>query len=147
MVNFNFLIAFAIVFLAICIYAGVVIYLWNNHRKETNRLLEYQINISTELTDSMPELIDRIVQETFKEYSLLNLEYKQDYINEEQEGNILKEVSTLVSNRISPALLSKFSLYYNLDHISDIIGNKIYLTVMGYVMDKNSIKSDRSQLG
>ena len=126
---------------------GTFIYLWYKNKKEINKLTEYSINISASIDETIPQLIEAIVSECFNEYIVMNIEYQQiQYINAELETKILKEVGALVAKRMSPAMLSKLSLYYNLKHISEIISDKLYIIVLNYVLEHNSTKDDKSEL-
>ena len=124
------------------IFMIVIILVYNSNKKKINQLREYEINISANIDETIPALLEMIVSECFNEYTVLNVAYKNiTYINDELEQEIMKGVGEMVSKRISPALISKFSLYYNLKAISDIISEKIYILVMSYVVETNQEKN------
>ena len=87
------------------------------------------------------KLLDKLIQETFEEYIILNEAYKNiDFINSDEEKRLCSELSKIVSARISEAMFEKMSLVYNKEQIPAIIGNKIYLTIMNYSMNTNKLK-------
>lgn len=105
-------------------------------------LKEYEINISSDASDEVIEILEKIIQECFMEYTILNIEYKEvSYIDAELEKEIVKAVSYKVAERLSDALLSKISLVYNINNISKLISERTYLHVINYAIEKNGIKS------
>lgn len=113
----------------------------NNMNKEL-LLKEYEINISSDVSDEIIEILEKIIQECFMEYTILNIEYKEvSYIDAELEKEIVKAVSYKVAERLSDALLSKIALVYNINNISKLISERTYLHVINYSIEKNGIKS------
>lgn len=113
----------------------------NNMNKEL-LLKEYEINISSDTSDEIIEILEKIIQECFMEYTILNIEYKEvSYIDAELEKEIVKAVSYKVAERLSDALLSKIALVYNINNISKLISERTYLHVINYSIEKNGIKS------
>lgn len=136
--------------MAICILAGffitaalilfgVVIYVNNKHRKRLEDITMYQINVSATIDQSIPEILDLVIQESFTDYQVKYLApLNEGYINEAREIEIRNELSSMVSSRISGAVLDKISLFYNIKNIAAIIADKIYICVMDYVVSHNS---------
>lgn len=109
------------------------------HRKRVEQLTLYQINVTSQIDSSIPEILDLIIQESFNDYqvkSLLALE--EGYINTDREAEIRKDLVAMVTKRISNAALDKISLFYNIANIADIIADKIYIIVMNYAISHNS---------
>ena len=46
-----------------------------------------------------------------------------------------------VSERISDTIYTKLELYYNSASVPDIVANKIYMSVMAYVIENNKTKT------
>lgn len=139
-----FLIIIVSIFLFVVVaLSAVVIILNNKYRREMREMALYQINTSAKIDSSIPEILDLIINESFNDYkikALLPLE--EGYINSKREEEIRKMLVFTVSNRISSAALDKLSLFYNIKNIADIIADKIYIIVMGYVLDHNSKLDD-----
>ena len=110
-----------------------------NYFNTKNKLTKYKIIIDANVSKDDIVILDNIIADSFREYIILNEAYKElDYINSEHEEKICKELSNIVSKRISEALFERLSLYYNKKELPYIIGNKIYLTVMQYTMEYNN---------
>ena len=100
---------------------------------------EHRLNVSAQIDKTIPELLELIIQESFKDYEATTLvPLDEAYINEEREKEIRSELVEIVGARISPAALEKISLFYNQDNIARVIADKIYITVMTYVVEHNS---------
>ena len=124
---------------ALALFA-LVIYSNNKHRKKLEEITLYQINVSATIDQSIPEILDLIIQESFTDYQVKYLApMNEGFINEEREAAIRKDLVQMVSLRISNAALDKLSLFYNIKNIADIIADKIYICVMNYVTEHNSV--------
>ena len=134
-----FIIMAGVFLAAILILFGVVIYINNKHRKRLEEITIYQIHTTSKIDQSIPEILDLIIRESFADYQvkyLLPLDEK--YISSEREGQIRKDLANLVTTRISNATMDKISLFYNIANIADIIADKIYILVMNYVTEHNT---------
>lgn len=122
---------------------GVVVYTNNKHRKRLEELTLYQIHTASNIDQSIPEILDLIINESFADYKIKYLiPLEEGYINNEREAQIRKDLVALVTKRISSAALDKISLFYNIVNIADIIADKIYILVMNYVTEHNSQFND-----
>lgn len=131
------LIMISIVLLAIVLYLFKSI---QNLKKQAT-LREYEINISSVIDDTTFGLLDKLIIECFTEYIALNVEYKDiTYIDANLETEIAKAVSYNVTERLSPTLITKISLVYNVNNITDLITKKVYLHVLNYSIEKNRVK-------
>lgn len=86
----------------------------------------------------MAPILDNMITEALDEYRVLNLGYKNEYINEKQEQEIVNAVKDSISNRISPVFMDRLSLQYNKDALPDVIAKKIILHVTAFVVENNS---------
>ncbi len=138
--NIMIIIIIAAIFITIAlILFGVVIYTNNKHRKRLEDLTLYQMHITSNIDQSIPEILDLIIKESFTDYKIKYLlPLEEGYINEEREAQIRKELVALVTKRISSAVLDKISLFYNIANIADIIADKIYILIMNYVTEHNT---------
>lgn len=115
----------------------VIISNWK-HRKNMERLTMYQINVTSTIDSSIPEILSMVIRECFEDYqikSLLPLE--EGFINSTREAEIRRGLVEIVTSRLSSATLDKLSLYYNIKNIADIIADKVYITVLNYVIKHN----------
>ena len=121
----------------------VVIAMVRNYLRGKLALQEHRLNVECEIDSSINDVLDSIIQEVFNTYLIFNVAYKDiKYINSEMEREMIYAVKDLVKNRLSPAILSKLSMYYNTTALGDIISEKIHLVVMNYVVENNEIKSE-----
>lgn len=128
----------SIFMVSILVLCTVVIVLNNNNRKSLEKLSLYQINTSSVIDSSIPEILNLIIQESFIDYQVKNVVANEGFINSERETEIRNDLVSLVTSRISNAVLDKLSLFYNIENIADIIADKIYITVMNFVANHNS---------
>jgi len=128
------------VFVAIVASLAIAVVVSNNkYRKRLEKLSYYQINTTAKIDQSIPELLELIINESFRDYQVMHLvALNEGFINSEREAQIRKELVNLVTNRISNASLDKLSLFYNLENIANILADKIYIIVMDYVVKHNS---------
>ena len=118
--------------------AIISIVLSNIHKTKLEELSLYQIHVQTSIDESIPEVLDLVIGESFNDYQLKSLyPLNEGYINSDREAEIRGELIALVSSRISNAALDKISLFYNITNIADVIADKIYIAVMNYVIEHN----------
>lgn len=121
----------------------IILYIFKkvqNLKKQLN-LREYEINVSTIVDDNTFGLLDKLVSDCFLEYVVLNVEYKEvQYIDSELEKEITKAVSYMVLERLSPTLITKISLVYNVNNLADLVSKRVYLQVVNYSIEKNTAK-------
>ena len=111
---------------------------WLRYKNEELELKRYDIDVHLNVTDSIEERLDAVIESCFQEYSLMNLIYKTDwYIKENEEIQINKDICALVSERISPVVLKQLALYYKEDAIPDIIAKRVYFKVTNFVIEHN----------
>lgn len=133
----------ALFLLAVLVLTVVVIVTSNNHKKRIEEITLYQINTSAIIDESIPQILDLIIQESFNDYQIKSLiSLGEEHINSNKEAEIRKELTRIVTGRISNAALDKLSLFYNIANIADIMADKIYIMVMNFVIDHNSNISD-----
>lgn len=84
------------------------------------------------------ELLDKIIQDTFSRYEIMNLAHKRNlYITEEMQTKIIADITKEIFYGLSDNVLDKLSLIYKKDHIEDIIVQKIQMLVLSYTIETN----------
>jgi len=108
------------------------------------KLKEYEINISSKVEEDLFGLLDKIIQECFTEYTVLNIEYRDDvkYIDANMEKIITQDVAHKVVDRISPILVAKISQIYNINNFEELLSERVYLAVLSYSLQKNNLKTE-----
>lgn len=87
---------------------------------------------------------DSFIELELQEYLQININYKDiTYITSDLEEAILRDVSKKIMEDISPYMINKLNLVYNIETEEDLarlITNKTYLRVLDYVTETNGIK-------
>lgn len=136
MYDINFILSLFLAAAVVLSIAAVV--LSNIHKNKLEELSLYQIHVQATIDESIPEVLDLVIRESFNDYQLKSLyPLNEGYINSDRETEIRGELIALVSSRISNAALDKISLFYNITNIADVIADKIYIAVMNYVIEHN----------
>lgn len=133
------LIGIIVIFLILSIIC--VILLLKVYLKNRNKLIElarYKINmVNTPIDFNVSLLLDQFIEENFNEYLLLNVPPSPnglEYVSDEREEEMRKDMVEIVSSNISKVLLERLSLYYNINNIGKILANRIYIVVMNYAI-------------
>lgn len=140
----------ALVLISVCLVFLSIIVIYsihsnNRHRKKIEQLTEYNIHTSANIDMSIPEILNLIIQDCFTDYKVKTLlPLQEGFINATREDQIRQALVEMVSGRISNAALDKLSLFYNIQNIAAIMADKIYITVMQYVIDHNATVTNQS---
>lgn len=118
-----------------------------SHQKELLELGRYSTNVQAMIDDNIPRILEAIINDAFRDYQIMNLIPRGElYITDEREKEIRSDLIDKVVTRLSPMALDKISLFYNVHQIDVIIADKVYITVMNYVVDHNSVISEKEQV-
>lgn len=82
--------------------------------------------------------LNYIINEALNEYIIMNLKPKNVYyITNSMENEINTKLAEVIPLRISPTLYTQLQLIYDPDYIGLMIGTKIYMNVLEYVLTFN----------
>lgn len=138
--------AFIIIFVGIIIVFLLFYRETRKHNNELIRLTQYATNVQANIDSSIPDLLGKIIEDSFTDYQIMVLIPKNDqFIDSEQEKEIRDALTNKVADRISPNAIDKISLFYNPQQLGSIIADKIYITVMNYVVSHNALIMDQSE--
>lgn len=101
---------------------------------------KYLAEIEIDAFDDVNDMIDNIITLNLTEYLYMNCWLGAEYIKQEEENEIFKELSKIIISRLSEAIVAKISLIYNKDMINEVLSDKIYIAVTSYVCDINNKK-------
>ena len=105
--------------------------------EQTKAQQDYYI-ASTPISIDDMNILDRIVEDSFNYYQLLNLSGKDNaYINEDTQQKIIYDVLSNVLSSVSDSIIGKLSLIYKKDYIEDLIARKVQLVVLDYTISIN----------
>lgn len=133
-----------IFFIAVTVFSLIQISTLREQKRmnrEQIRILESNIQFDlAEIVATFETFIDLMMSR----YLTLNRNFKEaEYINSEEEELLLREISKEVMDKISPFMVNKLSLVYNLgtnDDLADLITKSVYLKILDYISQNNSIK-------
>lgn len=127
----------------------VIVLFYRSNRKHQSQLLElgrYSTNVQAVIDKNVPLLLNDIIDDCFRDYEIMVLAPKNElYITDEREKEIRNDLVEIVVKRLSPMALDKISLFYNVHNIDEIIAEKVYITVMNYVVSHNAVIEQRPQ--
>ena len=134
------LIGIACVFLIGLLVLGFLYYASSKRNRDVSAdLVRYTANIQATIDSSIPQILDVIIDDCFKDYQIKVLVPMQElFINDDREKKIREDLVDIVTDRLSPATLDKIGLFYNIREIDKIIADKIYITVMNYRVEHNT---------
>ena len=82
--------------------------------------------------------IDFIIVEALNYYNIMNIASTQiPYISDRIQQELTDYLVNEVPNRVSPTLMKKLTLMYHPDYVSKFIAERIYMTVMSFVLNYN----------
>jgi len=133
---------FLIFIIASCNIA-LLLYMIHIHIKQSKERLtqeRYIANINTNIDQTIPAILELIINDCFTDYQLMILIPKNElYITDEREKEIRHDLISKVAERLSKESLDRLSLFYNIRNIDKIIADKIYIIVMNYVISHNRV--------
>lgn len=134
-----------IFFIAVVVFSIIQILSLLEQRRMNNEQIRV-LNSSIQL--NLPEIVatfETFIDLVMNRYLALNRNFKEaDYINSEEEELLLREISTEVMETISPHLVNKLGLIYNIasdDDLANIITKTVYLKLLDYISSNNEIKN------
>ena len=131
----------AIITVGILVLGTIIIVSTVRHRRELEKLTRYQINITADIDRRIPDILSLMIQECFDDYKIkILVPLDEGFINSEREDAIRRDLTSIVAARMSPSMLDKLSLYYNIVNIDKVLADKIYITTMNYVVNHNKLK-------
>lgn len=134
-INITYIILAAIGLLVIYILGARFVNVINSRNLMQRDIEMYKIKFSEQ--DILSHL-DFIITDCLDYYIAMHLTPKNIYyINNKTEAELVNTLSKTVSERISPTLYSQLSLIYDSNQIASVIGEKIYLKVLEYVIQFN----------
>lgn len=126
--------------IGILILLAMSIYTYKAVKNAELKLAKYEINTRSTIDSSIPAILDLIIDDCFTDYQVMILIPKNElYISDQREKEIRNDLVCKVVERLSDEAIEKISQFYNVKNIDKIIGDKIYITVMNYVVNHNKM--------
>ena len=145
--NFNSIISI----ITICIYIYIIHFMHNITRYlfKKNEIEKYRIDINCPIKQNeVDDELDNFIKGRWEEYFICNLGWKNiSNISQKEQEQIMLDMASIISDTISPVLLSKLSRFYNtnknhngISGIDKIIADKIQIIVLNYSVENNRPK-------
>lgn len=129
-------------YVAVFIAFGLLILLLVETRHHHKRIVEItKMDVINRVDFNTQGILLDIIDECFTDYKIMYLLPKSElYITDEREKQIRADLVSIVSERISEIAISKLTVRYNEASIAAIIADKIYIVVMNYVIEHNTVR-------
>jgi hypothetical protein len=88
-------------------------------------------------TQNIYAILDQYIVEYINEDRLFNGYSTNEYINEEEQNRIIKDVSTKILEEMSPIFYNQLSCYFDKDAIVNIVTRRVISIVIGIVVEAN----------
>lgn len=129
-----------ILLLAIAVICTTFVISYKKIKEAELNIAKYEINTRSTIDASIPAVLNLIIEDCFNDYQVMILAPKDElYISDDREREIRSDLVNKVTERLSTEAVQKLSQFYNIKNIGNIIADKIYITVMNYVVTHNSI--------
>lgn len=97
-----------------------------------NKKIIFEVDMTT---DDILMQFDKLIELCFSDYMFKNHGFKDGLIiNSDMEREIIEDVTHLFIDRLSPDLITRYSLYYNIDELNSIVVDKVQMFVTAYVL-------------
>lgn len=135
------------IIIAILIILCLSVYTYKKIKEAELKLAKYDINVRSTIDASIPAILDLIIDDCFTDYQVMILIPKNElYISDQREKEIRNDLVCKVIERLSDEAIEKMSQFYNVRNIDKIIADKIYITVMNYVVNHNKMITDKEKI-
>lgn len=106
---------------------------YQKNKIESDRLIK-----DTIIDDSALKMLDSLINEIIEEYVILELRPKNVfYINNNIESEMREYIVDQITERMPVLLMKKLEYVCNPNHIGELIGKRVYMSVMNYVLEFN----------
>ena len=134
-----------VVIISIIVAFYLVIFLvWRSISKsldiayQKNKIESDKLIKDTVIDDSAIKSLDSLINEIIEEYVILELRPKDVfYINNSIESEMREYIVNQITERIPVLLMKKLEYVCNPNYIGDLIGKRVYMSVMNYVLEFN----------
>ena len=139
----NLVIIFVFLVLAINLTFGIYLCFFLHsilkEMKQKRNLEQLKLNLNYEVKDQDFILLDRLIQENMQAYEIYHAEeLNKKFISTETQNKMIESLLKTTLEHISPIYLNKLSYIYNVEHIEDIILDKIKLVVINFTVETNN---------
>lgn len=123
---------------------------WSKLKKREQELEEMKLIFQFRYSESKQDtskFLDEFIEDCLKDYIMNNIvpDTGLSYIQKDREDQIRRDLTDMVSRRMSPFVRKKILLAYSEDYLAEALAEKIFYVVSLYVADFNSDKPRQGQ--
>lgn len=145
--SFNLIIAI----ITVSMYIYIIYFMHNITRYlfKKNEIEKYNIDINCPVKQiEVDDELDSFIKGRWEEYFICNLGWKSiNNVSQKDQEQIMLDMASIISDTISPVLLSKLSRFYNtnknhngISGIDKVIADRIQIIVLNYSVENNRSK-------
>ena len=140
-------VSLVIIILALVTYA---IEKWSKFKKREQELEEMKLIFQFRYSESKQDtskFLDEFIEDCLKDYIMNNIvpDTGLSYIQKDREDQIRRDLTDMVSRRMSPFVRKKILMAYSEDYLAEALAEKIFYVVSLYVADFNADKPRQGQ--
>ena len=112
---------------------------YQKNKIESDKLIK-----DTQIDNTIIENLDMLIKDVIEEYVIFELKPKNIYyITNNIEAEMREYIVNEITERLPVLLMKKLEFICNSDHIGDLIGKRVYMAVMNYVLEFNVNSEER----
>lgn len=145
--SFNLIISI----ITVSMYIYIIYFMHNITRYlfKKNEIEKYNIDINCPVKQiEVDDELDSFIKGRWEEYFICNLGWKSiNNVSQKDQEQIMLDMASIISDTISPVLLSKLSRFYNtnknhngISGIDKVIADRIQIIVLNYSVENNRSK-------
>lgn len=89
-------------------------------------------------TGAIYNILDDLIAQYINEDRIFNPYSIDDYLPEDEQNRIVKDVTTKIIEEMSPILYNQLSCYFDKDKIMDVITRRVLVIVIGLTAEVNN---------
>lgn len=147
MENFMVSSSIVIVLLAVLLF---ILEKWSKIRRRDQELEEMKLIFQFRYNESKQDtskFLNEFIEDCLQDYVMNNIipDTGLSYIQKDKEDQIRKDITDMVSRRMSPFVRKKILMAYSEDYLAEALAEKIFYVVSLYVADFNADKPRQGQ--
>ena len=147
MENFMTSSSIVIVLLAVLLF---ILEKWSKIRRRDQELEEMKLIFQFRYNESKQDtskFLNEFIEDCLQDYVMNNIipDTGLSYIQKDKEDQIRKDITDMVSRRMSPFVRKKILMAYSEDYLAEALAEKIFYVVSLYVADFNADKPRQGQ--
>lgn len=145
----NFMVSSSIVIILLAVLL-FILEKWSKIRRRDQELEEMKLIFQFRYNESKQDtskFLNEFIEDCLQDYVMNNIipDTGLSYIQKDKEDQIRKDITDMVSRRMSPFVRKKILMAYSEDYLAEALAEKIFYVVSLYVADFNADKPRQGQ--